>query len=310
MTGNGLFLALELDGLNESPRQLREAVAAAERAGFAIVTFGDALAPDAVRENRIDAGTRAAFVASVTDTIGLAPTVHTLTTEPFFLATQLASLDHASHGRGAWVVGADNRSEAHDAVGSVVRDDDLITREVRDVIDVSRRLWDSWEDGAVIRDASTGRYLDPDKVHHVRFDGEFFDVVGPLITPRSPQGQIVVIGDASLGVTDLLDIVLIDGSVPRDGSVLADGSAPARVEGAPLVFANVTVTEDIAALSGAVDGVRFQVASAEELRTLVEKTVPDLADAGVLRRPTAGRSLRENLGLARPVSRYAVTAQN
>ena len=302
MTDNGLFLALELDGHGESPRQLREAVTAAERAGFILVTFGDALAPDSadleLGEDRIDAGTRAAFVASITDTIGLAPTVQTLTTEPFFVATQLASLDHASHGRGAWVVGADNHASAHEAVGSAVRESDSVGREVRDVIEVSRRLWDSWEDDAVIRDASSGRYLDPTKVHHVRFAGDFFDVVGPLITPRSPQGQIIVIGDESLGVTDLLDIVLVDGSSPR------------RAAGTSLTFANVAVSDNIASLAGVVDGVRFQLGSAEELRTLVDDTVPALTEAGVLRRPTAGRSLRENLGLDRPVSRYSAAAQN
>jgi alkanesulfonate monooxygenase SsuD/methylene tetrahydromethanopterin reductase-like flavin-dependent oxidoreductase (luciferase family) len=32
--------------------------------------------------------------------------LHVVVTEPFHVATQLASLDHASKGRGAWVVGA------------------------------------------------------------------------------------------------------------------------------------------------------------------------------------------------------------
>jgi hypothetical protein len=296
-TGNGLFLAVELDGRNESPKALKEAVTVAERAGFTIITFADALVPEADEDYRIDAGTRAAFVSSTTSTIGLAPTVHTLTTEPFFLATQLASLDHTSHGRGAWVVGADNTASAHDAVGSSVRADDAITREVRDVVDLARRLWDSWEDDAVVRDVPTGRYLDPEKVHHVRFDGEFFSVVGPLITPRSPQGQIVVIGDADLGITDLLDIVIVDDPTSAD-------------EHDRLVFADVSVTEDVSPFVGVVDGVRFTPASAEELGDLIDRVAPALAEAGVLRRPEPGRTLRENLGLERPASRYAVTAQN
>jgi alkanesulfonate monooxygenase SsuD/methylene tetrahydromethanopterin reductase-like flavin-dependent oxidoreductase (luciferase family) len=56
-----------------------------------------------------------------------------------------------------------------------------------------RALWDSWEDDAVIKDVATGRFLDNDKVHHVRFEGASFSVIGPLITPRPPQGQVVVI---------------------------------------------------------------------------------------------------------------------
>ncbi|WP_072803956.1 LLM class flavin-dependent oxidoreductase [Rhodococcoides yunnanense] len=297
----GLFLAVELDGWDESPGQLRRTVVAAEKAGATIVTFGDAIASSVETQDRLDAGTRAAFVSSSTTTVGLAPTVHTLTTEPFFLATQLASLDHASHGRGAWVVGADNTRASHDAVGSVVREADSITREIRDVIELARKLWDSWEDDAVIRDASSGRYLDPDKVHHVRFEGEFFDVVGPLITPRSPQGQIVVIGDADLGVTDLLDIVLVQDST-QTGS--------ARAAGAPLVFADVDATTDIASLAGVVDGVRVRAATAEDATTFVERILPALDEAGVLRRPAAGKTLRANLGLDRPASRYAAAGQN
>ncbi|MGF0313904.1 LLM class flavin-dependent oxidoreductase [Rhodococcus sp. IEGM1428] len=285
-----LYFALELDGYDESPERLRSDVADAERAGFTVVTFGDSLVST---RNRLDAGTRAAFVASTTSTIGLAPTVHTVTTEPFFLATQLASLDHASHGRGAWVIGADNSPAAHAAVGSEVRSS--VTAEIRDVIDVSRRLWDSWEDDAVIRDAATGRYLDPAKVHHVRFEGEFFDVVGPLITPRSPQGQVVVIGDVDLGVTDLLDVALVR------GDDVVDRAAAARADGAALVFADIDDLSDAQSLAGVVDGIRLHLGT---------DAVKDLSvPAHLLRRPTPGLSLRENLGLARPVSRYAASAQ-
>ena len=55
-----------------------------------------------------------------------------------------------------------------------------------------RRLWDSWEDDAEIRDAATDRFLDAEKVHTVDFDGQWFSVRGPSITPRSPQGQPVI----------------------------------------------------------------------------------------------------------------------
>ena len=59
-----------------------------------------------------------------------------------------------------------------------------------------RRLWDSWEDDAEIRDAATGRFIDRDKLHYIDFAGDCFSVKGPSITPRPPQGQPVV---AALG---------------------------------------------------------------------------------------------------------------
>src|SRR5208337_5317910 len=64
--------------------------------------------------------------------------------------------------------------------------------EAADAVEVVRRLWDSWEDDAVIRDVATGRYIDRGKLHYIDFTGEYFSVKGPSITPRPPQGQPVV----------------------------------------------------------------------------------------------------------------------
>ena len=59
-----------------------------------------------------------------------------------------------------------------------------------------RRLWDSWEDDAEIRDIATGRFIDRNKLHYIDFEGRWFSVKGPSITPRPPQGQPIV---AALG---------------------------------------------------------------------------------------------------------------
>ena len=61
--------------------------------------------------------------------------------------------------------------------------------EAADYVEVLRRLWDSWEDDAEIRDVATGRFIDRDKLHYIDFDGRWFSVKGPSITPRPPQGQ-------------------------------------------------------------------------------------------------------------------------
>ncbi|HEY6790214.1 MAG TPA: LLM class flavin-dependent oxidoreductase, partial [Trebonia sp.] len=61
-----------------------------------------------------------------------------------------------------------------------------------DFVEVVRRLWDSWEDDAVIHDVPTGRFIDRDKLHYIDFEGQWFSVRGPSITPRPPQGQLPV----------------------------------------------------------------------------------------------------------------------
>ena len=52
--------------------------------------------------------------------------------------------------------------------------------EAADDVEVVRRLWDSWEDDAEIRDAATGRFVDRDKLHYIDFEGAHFSVRGPV----------------------------------------------------------------------------------------------------------------------------------
>jgi alkanesulfonate monooxygenase SsuD/methylene tetrahydromethanopterin reductase-like flavin-dependent oxidoreductase (luciferase family) len=269
-----MFHAIALDAPDIA--SLEAAVLDAERAGYAFVTF-----PDSPRRPGAEAGIVAAYLARRTTRIGLAPTLHATTTEPFHLATQLASLDHASLGRAGWVVGATADPADLATVGRTGVGDG----EVADVVEVARRLWDSWEDDAIIRDVTTGRFLDPRKVHHVDFEGSAFSVIGPLITPRPPQGQVVVIGADTLGVE--LDVALVAATDPGE---LAPRALAARAAGAALVFADVPASFDPATVRGVVDGVHFRGG-------------PILETPGV-----HGATLRETLGLSRPRNRYEVAA--
>jgi alkanesulfonate monooxygenase SsuD/methylene tetrahydromethanopterin reductase-like flavin-dependent oxidoreductase (luciferase family) len=286
-----MHLALELDG---DFAALPAHVAAAEAAGVALVTIADSPLPPADGSVRVEAGVRAAYLSRLTSRIGLAPTLHATVTEPVHLATQLASLDHATLGRAGWVVGAADSADAFATVGEPPLTGADLRQELADVIDVARRLWDSWEDDAVIRDVPSGRFLDADRVHHVSFGGARFSVAGPLITPRPPQGQLVVLGADTLGVTSRLDVALISADSPAD---LAARAGQARADGAPLVFAVLSSSAELAGLTDVVDGVLVRVTDvAAELPRL-------LAAFGPL--PPAGPTLRDTLGLPRPANQFA-----
>ena len=85
-------------------KTVRDRVAAAENAGFTFATFDDSILPpsgDVV--GRIDAVSRASYVAATTSTIGLVPVVGTTYAEPFHPSSQLATLDYSSRGRGGWL---------------------------------------------------------------------------------------------------------------------------------------------------------------------------------------------------------------
>lgn len=179
--------------------------------GFAVQTdepFGraDDDRTDRVR-GRLDAVLVASRVAPLTKHVGLVPTAVVTHTEPFHLAKAIATLDHVSGGRaGVRVQVAPRPREAALLGRRTFPDlgyDDLATpagqelvresfAEAADYVEVLRRLWDSWEDDAEIRDVATGRFIDRDKLHYIDFEGRWFDVKGPSITPRPPQGQPVV----------------------------------------------------------------------------------------------------------------------
>ncbi|MET8980101.1 LLM class flavin-dependent oxidoreductase [Streptomyces sp. NPDC004539] len=336
----GLHLALETEdahpatGTPLTPKSLHETARAAEQAGFALLTYADT--PTATA--RVEAGTRAAYVSTRTDRVGLAPTLHVTTTEPFHLATQLAALDHASHGRAAWLVGAASDADSLATVGRGPLPADALHREITDVVDTARALWDSWEDDAIVKDVATGRFLDADRVHHIDFEGATFTVKGPLITPRPPQGQIVVLAPDALEIDGRADVVLV--SRPT----LAEVTSRARESAAPLVFAEVEVVLDtdvpaverlarldgvtpwpesgrlrhvgsaralaglLTELAGSVDGVRLHPAVlADDLPVLTGQVLPALAAAGLHHPPRSGDTLRTTLGLPRPASRFATT---
>lgn len=220
-----LHLAVALDGTGWHPASWREQVARphhlftagywadqvaeAERGLLDFVTFEDGLGlqsshrfqpddrTDQVR-GRLDAVLIAARVAPLTRHIGLVPTTVVTHTEPFHISKAIATLDHVSTGRAGLRVQITARPNEADHFGrrTIARVDDYdgpvvraLFDEAADYVEVVRRLWDSWEDDAEIRDVATGRFIDRDKLHYIDFEGPHFSVKGPSITPRPPQGQ-------------------------------------------------------------------------------------------------------------------------
>ena len=266
MTSTPLLVGLDVDGAGAHPAaatasgltpaelvgaaRLARTVRQAENAGVTFATFTDALLPAVAGSPaaaRLDAVTRAAFVSRTTTAIGLVPQVPTTYPEPFHVATQLASLDIAASGRGGWLAATTRTPETAAAYGRDPVAD--LDREARDVVQVVRDLWDSWEDDAVIRDVATGRYVDRDRLHHVDFVGDAFAVKGPLITPRPPQGQLVVLaaaGDVAPSVRDeaLVDVALVGGPDVAAVRAAARAATDHEPDGAALAVVDLEVVLD------------------------------------------------------------------
>ena len=50
-------------------------------------------------------------------------------------------------------------------------------------------LWDTWEDDALVLDRASGYFADPDKVHELDHEGEWFSARGPAHRPPVPAGS-------------------------------------------------------------------------------------------------------------------------
>ncbi|MGJ7603975.1 LLM class flavin-dependent oxidoreductase [Variovorax sp. LT1R20] len=133
-------------------------------------------------------------LAQHTKHIGLVATASTTFDEPFHIARRFASLDHLSEGRAGWNIVTTSNPDAALNFG---RDDHMAHDEryarAREFYDVVTGLWDSWADDAFERDAESGRFFDPAKLHVLDHKGKYLSVRGPLHIARPVQGWPLIV---------------------------------------------------------------------------------------------------------------------
>ena len=300
-----LHLAVALSGDTVDAGYWTSQIRRADEAGLDFVTFDDTFGrrgPDAVL--------LASRLAPLTRHVGLVPVATTTHTEPFHLSTALATLDHISRGRAGWQVRV-SQDPAEAALlgrrGPLEPADALA--EASDAIEVVRRLWDSWEDDAIIKDVATGRFIDRDKLHYIDFAGPYFAVKGPSIVPRPPQGQPVVAALAhGPEVWDRFDADVFF-VTPADAGEAA--TIMRRIAPEKKVFADVRVSSagsprrladllsDWWAESG-LDGVRLLT---DDIAPVTDELLPELRRRGLFQ-PSTATTLRRRLGLPVAVNRY------
>ncbi|GGT04189.1 LLM class flavin-dependent oxidoreductase [Nonomuraea spiralis] len=358
-----------------SARHWAALVAEAERGLLDFVTIEDALGlqstlPDGPDDRtdqvrgRFDAVLLAARLAPLTSRIGLVPTATTTHTEPFHVAIGIATLDHVSGGRAGWrpQVSARAAEAAHFGRRRFPPLDQVLNRpggvdlsadphvralfaEAADAVEVVRRLWDSWEDDAEIRDVATGRFIDRDKLHYIDFEGGFFSVKGPSITPRSPQGQPVVTALAHARLpyefaASGADVVFVTPHSAEQAravveevrglsgelKIFADlvvflGPDAARrkarldeLDGAELASDAAIFTGSVEELAGlllewqraGIEGFRLRPGAVPyDLERISRELTAELRGRGAFRSRYEAGTLRGLLGLPRPASRYA-----
>ncbi|MGY4160070.1 alkanesulfonate monooxygenase SsuD/methylene tetrahydromethanopterin reductase-like flavin-dependent oxidoreductase (luciferase family) [Bradyrhizobium sp. USDA 4461] len=307
-----------------------------EEAGFGFLLIDDSVGDAAPA--RSEAFTTASFLATRTRRIGLIAAANTSYVEPYNVTRLAASLDHVTHGRAGWLVSTGAVDPAGANYGQAAVAPDLHYARAGEILDIARRLWDSWEDDAFVRDKHSGVFVDGSKIHPIDHAGPSFRVKGPLNVARPPQGQVIVahrVVDkrsaefagrhadiAILGAGTEGDVVAL-----RDG-VLAAARAAQRDERVRL-FAEIVPfigldhtaaapgTSALNHLSGTPSEISDRIESLANAVTLdgllvaprvvgrgldafARDVVPELVRRQRLRSGDGPASLRDRLGLARP----------
>ena len=128
-------------------------------------------------------------MAAVTEHLGFGITASTSFEHPYTFARRMSTLDHLTKGRVGWnIVTSYLESGARNiGLGGQIRHDNRY--DIADeYMEVLYKLWEgSWEDDAVVVDVERNVYTDPEKVHPIEHDGEYFKVPGIHLCEPSPQ---------------------------------------------------------------------------------------------------------------------------
>lgn len=185
--------------------------------------------------SRFEPTTLVAALGAVTRCIGLGATVSTSFAEPYNVARTFASLQHISGGRAAWnVVTSTHKAAAQNFGKDEVAEHDLRYAIANEFVDVVKGLWNTWDEGAVIADKTSGVFVDESKVRPLDHKGRFFSVKGPLNIERSPHGHPLIIqaGGSAPGQelsARTADLVFSVVNGDRDSAKSAYDSLKARV---------------------------------------------------------------------------------
>lgn len=135
-----------------------------------------------------------AALSTVTKNIGFIATASTTYEDHYILARKFASLDHISKGRAAWNVVTTASADTARNFGLEKHPDAKVRYERADeFIEVTQKLWDSWEDDTFIYNKEDGQFFDASKLHEPLHAGKYFNVQGALNVSRPPQGYPVIV---------------------------------------------------------------------------------------------------------------------
>ncbi|MGV1759699.1 LLM class flavin-dependent oxidoreductase [Rhizobium sp. A22-96] len=128
-------------------------------------------------------------MAAVTEHLGFGVTVNASADAPYIFARRMSTLDHLTNGRIGWNIVTGYLDSAARGLGLDTQlEHDSRYDRADDYMSVLYKLWEgSWEDDAVLLDKEKRIYADPNKVHAIDHQGQFYRSQGYHLAEPSVQ---------------------------------------------------------------------------------------------------------------------------
>ena len=128
-------------------------------------------------------------MAAVTKNLAFGITASTSFEPPFLLAKRFSTLDHLTNGRIGWNIVTSWKKAAFKAIGidSPIEHDERYA-QADEYMEVLYKLWEgSWSDDALVADAESDVYFNPDKIRQINHHGKYYSLESRHICDPSPQ---------------------------------------------------------------------------------------------------------------------------
>jgi FMN-dependent oxidoreductase (nitrilotriacetate monooxygenase family) len=192
----------------QNPSVYQQSMRELEQAGLDLLIIEDALSlgsPETidlrVREAyggpKLDPLLLTPYLFDVTSHIGIAPTINAGAYPPYLAARQFATLQHLSGDRFGINVVTDVKSARHFGLDELAHD--AAYDRAEEWLAVVRRLWHSWDEGALVENRVTGQFADGSKIGGFHHEGEYFTLDGPLNAVPFDNGDPIIVSPGGSG---------------------------------------------------------------------------------------------------------------
>ncbi|ARC56123.1 Nitrilotriacetate monooxygenase component A [Frondihabitans sp. 762G35] len=193
----------------DRPAVYQQSAKALEQAGLDLLIIEDSLSPgpaeqldlrvrSALGAPKLDPLLLTPYLFAATEHLGVAPTVNAGVHPPYLAARQFATLQHLGDYRVGLNVVTDVKGSRHFGIPEL--DHDASYDRAEEWMQVVRRLWHSWADGAVLEDTESWRFADGTKLDAFQHRGEYFSLDGPLnATPFDGGDDPVIVSPGGSG---------------------------------------------------------------------------------------------------------------